>query len=138
MAVASKTKIKKIGPTDTVLRMASETIRSSTALTGSYVDTDEVHAEDASLINFLVEVTGGASSTFNAQILGADHNRTKWFLEQTEAAASGTITLSDGTYSKSLSSATERFMIRFPASNPYVKMRVKGTGNCEIVAVSCY
>jgi len=116
--------------------------RTAAALTTSYVETNSVPISGFKSIIIEISVTKGSLTSFEMQLFVSDDNST-FYQETTEAVSGGTITLSDGVYSKSLSSATENFFVKLTINSEYVMFKVKGTGtatgsSCAMKVVGRY
>ncbi len=102
----------------------SDTIRLSTKLTTSYVNTDIVNLSDYSKVVLLFDYTKGSLTSMEYRIWVSYDNIT-WYVEATETVAAGLITDDPANYTTDDNENYFKLLNMYP---PYLRLSVKGTG----------
>jgi len=115
-------------------------LRSSAALTTSYVDTDTVKLAPYSNIALLFDITKGSLTSIEYKILQSYDGYT-WFEEAAEGVTETVITDYIIYYRRTLSGTTEKYYKTISFYGNYMKLQVKGTGtvfgnSCAIYLLS--
>lgn len=101
-------------------------IRTATALTASYVDTEIVDVKTYSRMGLLFDIVQASLVSFEYRIW-ISYDNVNWFVEATETIAAGTITDTAANYTIALAADVKYYKI-LPVYAKYIKLDVKGTG----------
>ena len=105
---------------------ADAVMRSATALTASYVDTNEVYAAPYSNMILCFDIVQGGLTSFEYRIW-VSRNLVDWYVEATESVGAGVVTDEDAYCTKALTGDVAYYKVMtFRAT--YLKLQVKGTG----------
>jgi hypothetical protein len=102
-------------------------LRSASALTTSYVDTDTVKLAPYSNVALLFDVTKGSITSMEYKILQS-YDGYIWFDEAAESVSSTVITDYIIYYQRTLSGTTEKYYKTISFYGNYLKLQIKCTG----------
>lgn len=106
---------------------SGKTIRSSTILTNSYVDTDVLITKELSRVAVLFDLTQGVLTSIEYRVF-ISPDGVNWFIEATETVAAGEITDTPSNGTIDMSAGDTKYFKIFNCYAPYMKLSIKGTG----------
>lgn len=136
-ALVSTESIYTQSPTATQTLRSYAKLRSTSALTTSYVDTDTVKLAPYSNITLLFELTKGGLTSFEYKVLQS-YDGYNWFTEAAEAVTSTVITDYIIYYQRTFSGSSEKYFKTISFYANYVKLQVKGTGTASGSSCAVY
>lgn len=101
-------------------------IRTATALTTSYVDTDFIRMDDFKSVALMFSIVKGSLTSFQYRVWQSADGVT-WYQEATESIAAGIITDAEAYYTHTIAADVNYFKT-IPFNATYMKLDVKGTG----------